>query len=150
MKLRKLLLFPLAILIVSCLDISAIFPDYKEYYVVFEGHPALLSKDVYSKGFVLGKIIDKELGKNNRINIKIKIKNKYANNIKSNCILIVKDGHLELIETDSNGHPLEEKSKILGFSDKTEYYMFITKNKVKNISEITAKKANEIFNEYFK
>jgi paraquat-inducible protein B len=56
------------------------------YYVVFEDNPNITNTKIYSKGIEIGKILDQELSKENKLILTIAIKSDYKDLIKSDTV----------------------------------------------------------------
>ncbi len=147
---QKIRLLPLIILML--MPLSCFFTD-KTYYVIFEDRPVILNEKVFSKGFEIGKIESQKLKQADNgsivIILEISVEKEYENLMKDNVVFYVDNGKLIYDTIGDTGEPLSRKSKILGFKGKTTWYIFKAKNKLKNLSEITVKKAEELYNKSF-
>lgn len=134
------------------MPLSCFFTD-KTYYVIFEDRPVILNEKVFSKGFEIGKIESQKLKQADNgsivIILEISVEKEYENLMKDNVVFYVDNGKLIYDTIGDTGEPLSRKSKILGFKGKTTWYIFKAKNKLKNLSEITVKKAEELYNKSF-
>jgi len=142
----------LSFMVFMLMPLSCFFTD-KTYYVVFEDRPVILNEKVFSEGFEIGKIESQKLKQADNgsmmIILEISIEKEYENLMKDNVVFYVDNGKLVYDTIGDTGEPLSRKSKILGFKGKTAWYIFKAKNKLKNLSEITVKKAEELYNKAF-
>lgn len=106
------------------------------YYVVFDDNPNVTSTKIYSKGIEIGKILDQDLSKENKLVLTIAINNDYKDLIKSDTLFYADKDTLLLKVSDTNTPTLPEKSFLLGFASQTKLIWFKTKNTLKDFSEV--------------
>ncbi|WP_321492344.1 hypothetical protein [uncultured Desulfobacter sp.] len=104
------------------------------YYVVFEENPNINNIMIYSKGIEIGKILDQDLSKEDKLILTIAINSDYKDLIKSDTLFYIDENNLSIKVSDTTAELLPEKSYILGFTTQTKLIWFKTKNTFKDIS----------------
>jgi hypothetical protein len=118
------------------------------YYVVFEENPNVTNTKIYSKGIEIGKILDHELSKENKLILTIAIKSDYKDLIKSDTVFYADDNSLLLNVSESDTQALPEKSFILGFASQTKLVWFKAKNTLKDFSTAAQKEIQKIIESF--
>lgn len=113
----------------------AMFSPKNFYYVVFEDNPNIHNTKIYSKGIEIGKILDQDLSKENKLILTIAINSDYKELIKSDTLFYADENSLLLQVSDTNTQALPEKSFILGFASQTKLVWFKAKNTLKDFSK---------------
>ncbi|WP_035238401.1 hypothetical protein [Desulfobacter vibrioformis] len=113
----------------------AMFSPKNFYYVVFEDNPNINNTKIYSKGIEIGKILDQDLSKENKLILTIAINSDYKELIKSDTLFYADENSLLLQVSDTNTQALPEKSFILGFASQTKLVWFKAKNTLKDFSK---------------
>lgn len=126
----------------------AMFSPKNFYYVVFEDNPNVTNTKIYSKGIEIGKILDHELSKENKLILTIAIKSDYKDLIKSDTVFYADDNSLLLNVSESDTQALPEKSFILGFASQTKLVWFKAKNRLKDFSTATQKEIQKIIESF--
>ncbi len=112
----------------------AMFMPKNFYYVVFEENPNINNIMIYSKGIEIGKILDQDLSKEDKLILTIAINSDYKDLIKSDTLFYIDENNLSIKVSDTTAELLPEKSYILGFTTQTKLIWFKTKNTFKDIS----------------
>src|SRR6056297_1883166 len=137
----KRLFFGLIIIIILT---AGLFSSSDTYYVHFERNPDLeKGNKVVFKGFDIGEIKEIKLTKNNYIQLKIKINDKYRAKMVEAGIFYGEGDKLKYIILDKE---IENKNKVkdyIGFENKYRYYMWKTKNWLKDGIKAIRKKIKE-------
>jgi hypothetical protein len=118
------------------------------YYVVFEENPNVKNTKIYSKGIEIGKILDQDLSKANKLILTIAINSDYKDLIKSDTLFYVDDNSLLLQVSDADTQPLPEKSFILGFASQTKLVWFKAKNTLNDFSKAAQEKIQKIIESF--
>ena len=126
----------------------AMFSPKSFYYVVFEDNPNITNTKIYSKGIEIGKILDQELSKENKLILTIAIKSDYKDLIKSDTVFYADDNSLLLNVSETDTQPLPEKSFILGFASQTKLVWFKAKNTLKDFSTAAQKEIQKIIESF--
>ncbi|MDX9963213.1 hypothetical protein [Desulfobacter postgatei] len=126
----------------------AMFSPKNFYYVVFEENPNVTNTKIYSKGIEIGKILDHELSKENKLILTIAIKSDYKDLIKSDTVFYADDNSLLLNVSESDTQALPEKSFILGFASQTKLVWFKAKNTLKDFSTAAQKEIQKIIESF--
>lgn len=113
----------------------AMFSPKNFYYVVFEDNPNINNTKIYSKGIEIGKILDQDLSKENKLILTIAINSDYKELIKSDTLFYADENSLLLQVSDTDAQALPEKSFILGFASQTKLVWFKAKNTLKDFSK---------------
>lgn len=113
----------------------AMFSPKNFYYVVFEDNPNIKNTKIYSKGIEIGKILDQDLSKENKLILTIAINSDYKELIKSDTLFYADENSLLLNVSDTDTQALPEKSFILGFASQTKLVWFKAKNTLKDFSK---------------
>jgi len=126
----------------------AMFSPKSFYYVVFEDNPNITNTKIYSKGIEIGKILDQELSKENKLILTIAIKSDYKDLIKSDTVFYADDNSLLLNVSETDTQAVPEKSFILGFASQTKLVWFKAKNTLKDFSTATQKEIQKIIESF--
>lgn len=122
----------------------AMFSPKNFYYVVFEENPNVENTKIYSKGIEIGKILDQDLSKENKLILTIAINSDYKDFIKSDTLFYADENSLLIQVSDTDTNALPEKSFILGFASQTKLVWFKAKNTLKDFSEAAQKEIQKI------
>jgi len=122
----------------------AMFSPKNFYYVVFEDNPNVENTKIYSKGIEIGKILDQDLSKENKLILTIAINSDYKDLIKSDTVFYADENSLLLQVSDTDSQVLPEKSFILGFASQTKLVWFKAKNTLKDFSKAAQKEIQKI------
>jgi len=139
---RKLIF--ILVLVLSFFLNCAMFSPKNFYYVVFEDNPNVENTRIYSKGIEIGKILDQDLSKENKLILTIAINSDYKDLIKSDTLFYADENSLLLQVSDTDSQALPEKSFILGFASQTELVWFKAKNTLKDFSKAAQKEIQKI------
>ena len=126
----------------------AMFSPKSFYYVVFEDNPNITNTKIYSKGIEIGKILDQELSKENKLILTIAIKSDYKDLIKSDTVFYADDNSLLLNVSETDTQAVPEKSFILGFASQTKLVWFKAKNTLKDFSTAAQKEIQKIIESF--
>lgn len=126
----------------------AMFSPKNFYYVVFEDNPDVTNTKIYSKGIEIGKILDQDLSKENKLILTIAINSDYKDLIKSDTVFYADDNSLLLDVSETETQALPEKSFILGFASQTKLVWFKTKNTLKDYSTAAQKEIQKIIESF--
>jgi len=118
------------------------------YYVVFEENPNVKNTKIYSKGIEIGKILDQDLSKANKLILTIAINSDYKDLIKSDTFFYADDNSLLLQVSDTDTQALTEKSFILGFASQTKLVWFKAKNTLNDFSKAAQEKIQKIIESF--
>jgi hypothetical protein len=118
------------------------------YYVVFEENPNVKNTKIYSKGIEIGKILDQDLSKANKLILTIAINSDYKDLIKSDTLFYADDNSLLLQVSDTDTQALPEKSFILGFASQTKLVWFKAKNTLNDFSKAAQEKIQKIIESF--
>ena len=80
----------------------ALFSPKNFYYVVFEDNPNIQNTKIYSKGIEIGKILDQDLSKENKLILTIAINSDYKDLIKSDTVFYADENSLLLQVSDTD------------------------------------------------
>lgn len=122
----------------------AMFSPKNFYYVVFEDNPNVENTEIYSKGIEIGKILDQDLSKENKLILTIAINSDYKDLIKSDTLFYADEDSLLLQVLDTDTNVLPEKSFILGFTSQTKLVWFKAKNTLNDFSKALQKEIQKI------
>lgn len=122
----------------------ALFSPKNFYYVVFEDNPNIQNTKIYSKGIEIGKILDQDLSKENKLILTIAINSDYKDLIKSDTVFYADENSLVLQVSDTDTQVLPEKSFILGFASQTKLVWFKAKNTLKDFSKAAQEEIQKI------
>lgn len=122
----------------------AMFSPKNFYYVVFENNPNVENTRIYSKGIEIGKILDQDLSKDNKLILTIAINSDYKELIRSDTVFYGDDKSLLIQVSNTDAKVLPEKSFILGFASQTELAWFKARNTFKAFSAAAEKQIREI------
>ncbi len=122
----------------------ALFSPKNFYYVVFEDNPNIQNTKIYSKGIEIGKILDQDLSKENKLILTIAINSDYKDLIKSDTVFYADENSLLLQVSDTDTQVLPEKSFILGFASQTKLVWFKAKNTLKDFSKAAQEEVQKI------
>lgn len=122
----------------------ALFSPKNFYYVVFEDNPNIQNTKIYSKGIEIGKILDQDLSKENKLILTIAINSDYKDLIKSDTVFYADENSLVLQVSDTDTQVLPEKSFILGFASQTKLVWFKAKNALKDFSKAAQEEVQKI------
>ena len=122
----------------------AMFSPKSFYYVVFEDNPNVKNNRIYSKGIEIGKVLDQDLSKENKVILTIAINSDYKNLIKSDTLFYADENSLLLKVSETNALVLPEKSFILSFTSRTTFVWFKAKNMLKGFSRATQSEIQKI------
>ncbi|NDY74504.1 hypothetical protein DO021_21755 [Desulfobacter hydrogenophilus] len=136
-------IFILTLALTFCLN-CAMFSPKNFYYVVFEDNPNVENTKIYSKGIEIGKILDQDLSKENKLILTIAINSDYKELIKSDTVFYADENSLLLQVSDTDTQVLPEKSFILGFASQTKLVWFKAKNTMKDFSTAAQKEIQKI------
>ncbi len=137
MKFYKRIIFAV---IICILFIGGTFSS-NLYYVQFSEKPEISKKTkVTFKNFNIGEVKDMKLSESNYITVKIDIDDKYDDKIVESGIFYVEDNKLRYIILDEKSDRVESGKYFLGFESKYKYYIWRTKNWLKNGVEAIRKK----------
>lgn len=126
----------------------AMFSPKSFYYVVFEDNPNVTNTKIYSKGIEIGKILDQDLSKENKLILTIAINSDYKDLIKSDTVFYADDNSLLLNVSETDAQALPEKSFILGFASQTKFVWFKAKNTLKDFSTAAQKEIQKIIESF--
>ncbi|HKL81393.1 MAG TPA: hypothetical protein VJ879_02675 [Desulfobacter sp.] len=126
----------------------AMFSPKNFYYVVFEENPNVKNTKIYSKGIEIGKILDQDLSKANKLILTIAINSDYKDLIKSDTLFYADDNSLLLQVSDTDTQALPEKSFILGFASQTKLVWFKAKNTLNDFSKAAQEKIQKIIESF--
>lgn len=132
------------IMVLSFFLNCAMFSPKSFYYVVFNDNPNVKNTQIYSKGIEIGKILDQDLSKSNKLILTIAINSDYKDLIKSDTLFYADDNSLLLHVSDTDTQALPEKSFILGFASQTKLVWFKAKNTLRDFSKAAQKEAQKI------
>lgn len=113
----------------------AMFTPKNFYYVVFDENPHINNIMIHSKGIEIGKILDQDLSKEDKLILTIAINSDYKDLIRLDTLFYADENSLAIKVPETTTELLPEKSYILGFTTQTKLIWFKTKNTFKNISE---------------
>ena len=136
--------FFILMLVLSFFLNCAMFSPKNFYYVVFEDNLNVENTKIYSKGIEIGKILDQDLSKDNKLILTIAINSDYKDLIKSGTVFYADENSLLLQLSDTDSQALPEKSFILGFASQTKLVWFKTKNTLKDFSKAAQKEIQKI------
>ena len=129
MKVYKRIIFAI---IISIIFIGGVFSS-NLYYVQFKGKPEISrGAKVMFKNSTIGEVKDMKLTESNYISIKIDIIDKYNEKILESGVFYVEDHKLKYIILDENSDSVESGKYFLGFVNKYKYYIWKTKNWIKD------------------
>ena len=134
----------------GCSDDGKIFSflnDDVVYYVVFQDNPNIQSDNIVSKGITIGKMIAKDIGTDNLVQVKIGIKKEKSPLITDSSCFVVDKGILSYAELKEGGAPLPENAKIIGFASKTSLIWYKTKIIADEVTSTVFEKAQELYEE---
>ncbi|WP_462268092.1 MlaD family protein [Desulfobacter sp.] len=126
----------------------AMFSPKNFYFVVFEENPNIKNTKIYSKGIEIGKILDQDLSKANKLILTIAINSDYKDLIKSDTLFYADDNSLLLQVSDTDTQALPEKSFILGFASQTKLVWFKAKNTLNDFSKAAQEKIQKIIESF--
>ena len=126
----------------------AMFSPKSFYYVVFEDNPNVTNTKIYSKGIEIGKVLDQDLSKENKLILTIAINSDYKDLIKSDTVFYADDHSLLLNVSETETQALPEKSFILGFASQTKLVWFKAKNTLKDFSTAAQKEIQKIIESF--
>ncbi len=127
---------------------SAMFSPKNFYYVVFEENPHIENMKIYSKGIEIGKILDQDLSKENKLILTIAINSDYKDLIKTDTVFYADENSLLIQVSDADTQALPEKSFILGFASQPKLVWFKAKNKLKDFSTAAQKEIQKIIESF--
>ena len=136
------------IVALSFLLTCAMFSPKNFYYVVFEDNPNVENTKIYSKGIEIGKILDQDLSKENKLILTIAINSEYKDLIRSDTLFYADDNFLLLQVSDADTQPLPEKSFILGFASQTKLVWFKAKNAMNDFSKAVQEEIKKIIESF--
>jgi hypothetical protein len=100
-----------------------------EYKVNFDRRPEISKRYVYSKGFEIGVVRNIYLTPNNEVIVEIEVYSDYDKIFRNRVVLYVENGRLMV--SDLGETAFADSQRIPGFHNKTCYYLWLVKNKVK-------------------
>lgn len=122
----------------------ALFSPKSFYYVVFEDNPNVKNTKIYSKGIEIGKILDQDLSKENKLILTIAINSDYKDLIKSDTLFYADENSLLLQVSETDTPTLPEKSFLLGFTSQTKLVWFKAKHALQDFSKAAQKEIQKI------
>ena len=126
----------------------AMFSPKSFYYVVFEENPNVTNTKIYSKGIEIGKILDQDLSKENKLILTIAINSNYKDLIVSDTVFYADDNSLLLNLSETDTQALPEKSFILGFASHSKLVWFKAKNTLRDFSDAAQKEIQKIIESF--
>jgi hypothetical protein len=115
------------------------------YDVMFAKQPLLIDDGVYLRGNRIGTVVSDDKAAAPIGRLAISIDGPYQELMRTNVVLYIASGRLNLASLGGYGEPLDKETKVLGFKSKASLAWFKARYLLKNQSSAAAKEAEKLY-----